>query len=302
MPVQGHLQNVYADGGALLGDPPQLAVAKLAGNWPGLYYYELLTAAPIQTVGSDEMTVGTAHMNFGCQPPDANAEFLDGTVANPAVYLFGADNPRAQAHGLHMYRNGQGSYVYYIELWIPALSVGHTRPGSVSFSFLNVDTSSSNVQLVPDQLTVTVDATVDQSPAFAGAGSVDPWGPSGIGPGNATLASPGVERVGDGASYATQTQGDDILGAGLRLGAGWSVTSAKIKSAWSATAPSDLAPDSTWRGAILKQGPQGSDLRTLVHWHYSGIDSLAYTVEWTLTGPAGQRPLMSMATAGSCGN
>jgi hypothetical protein len=46
--------------------------------------------------------------------------------------------------------------------------------------------------------------------------------------------------------------------------------------------------------------PAGNDLRTAVHWHYSGIDSLDYTVEWTLSGPLGQRPLLTMAKYGSC--
>jgi hypothetical protein len=88
----------------------------------------------------------------------------------------------------------------------------------------------------------------------------------------------------------------------VQLAPGWKVTSTTIKSAVSATAPQDLSPDNTWRGASVTTTPQGSDLRSAVHWHYSGIDSLDYTMEWQLSGPAGQRPLLTMAKNGSCDN
>jgi hypothetical protein len=301
--VEGGVSAVYADGGAQLGTNPTLSNTPPAGKWPGLYYYLVMTRAPISISPHDTSSpmTGTATLSFGCEP--VNMEFFGGTVTSrPVGIAHGDDAWPADYHGLPKVASSTGLYYYYIELWLGPLPVAHARPGSVSFSFPNLTVPASGIQVAPDQLTVTIDATVDQSPAFAGAGTVDPWGSTGLGPGNATLEKPGVERVGDGTNYAAQMQGDDLLGTGLQLGAGWKVTSTRIKSAYSATAPSELAPDDTWRGAVLKQGPQGSDMRTLVHWHYSGIDSLSYTVEWTLTGPAGQRPLMSMAAAGSCGN
>ena len=103
-------------------------------------------------------------------------------------------------------------------------------------------------------------------------------------------------------NWLTQTTGEDLVGVGGQLGQGWKVTSTTIKSAVSAAAPTDLSPDNTWRGATVTTAPQGTDLRTAIHWHYSGIDSLDYTVEWQLTGPLGQRPLTTVTKYGSCDN
>jgi hypothetical protein len=78
------------------------------------------------------------------------------------------------------------------------------------------------------------------------------------------------------------------------------VKSAVIKAASSAAAPLETAPENIWRGATVTLQPQGGTLRTGVHWHYGGIDTLDYTIEWTLVGPLGQRPLLTMAKFNSC--
>ena len=90
------------------------------------------------------------------------------------------------------------------------------------------------------------------------------------------------------------------MAAGTQPPATFSATSTVIKSALSATRPQDLAPDDAGRGARVTQTPPPGTLRTGVTWHYSGIDSLDYTIEWTLTGPAGQRPIMTMTKHDSC--
>ena len=308
-PAVAGIINTYADGGAALGADPTLAVFAPGnvqpGKWPGDYYYLVITRTPLgiqSTDSTQQLVTGTATLSFGCEPPKTDLAF-GGTVTDRPVYIAPGDSPwPVNYHGLKSYPSGNGFFYYYIELWLEALPVAHARAGSVSFSFSNLTIPASSIQVLPDQISVTIDATVDQSPALASLGTVDPWGPSGIVGAHGLLASPTVARVGDGVYSANQAQGDDILGVGIQLAAGWKVTSTTIKSATSATAPDELAPDNAWRGATVKQGPQGSDLRTLVHWHYSGIDSLAYTIEWSLTGPSGQRPLMSMAMAGSCGN
>ena len=54
--------------------------------------------------------------------------------------------------------------------------------------------------------------------------------------------------------------------------------------------------------ANITTAPQSTDLRTAVHWRYSRIDSLDYTIEWQIAGPLGARPFAAMTKYGTCDN
>ena len=179
----------------------------------------------------------------------------------------------------------------YVNVAIPTLPVGHRQSAQVSLSLGTVTTAPFTVVLDPDAGSATLDITITSNPAVA-------TNNYGVGGSNATLDYPGTARVGAG-DWSKQTSGDDLIGSGIVLEPGWKVTSAAIISANSTAAPNDFSPDNTWRGASVTTPPT-SDMRTIVHWHYSGIDSLTYTLEWTLTGPMGQRPISTMAKIGSC--
>jgi hypothetical protein len=179
----------------------------------------------------------------------------------------------------------------------PELPIGRIRTGNMTIQFDAVSVSASP-RFAPGQASVTIDATVDHTPVLTGIGSVSPWGSTGLGATNATLQNAGTPRVGTG-DWSVNTQGTDTVGD-VQLGPGWTVTSTVIKSAVSATTPQNLVPDNTWRGAKVTQTPPPGTLRTGVAWHYSGVDSLDYTIEWTLSGPLGQRPLMTMVKHDSC--
>ena len=92
-----------------------------------------------------------------------------------------------------------------------------------------------------------------------------------------------------------------MVGVGVNLGSGWSVTSTKIIAAHSVLdAPNDSTPDDSYRGASVTQPPSSGRLQTGVHWHYGVAESLSYTIEWQLQGPSGQRPLLTMPLGGPC--
>jgi hypothetical protein len=190
-------------------------------------------------------------------------------------------------------------YPYYVRVHIDMLSIGQPRPAQMTLSFPNVVAAPYQVTLQPDAETATISVTVDHVPQVTGVGSVDPWGSTNLSNANATLGESGSARVGVG-NWQTVTGGNDLIGVGVSLAPGWKVVSAVVKSAMSVMAPEDLSPDNKWRGAKVTTPPSGSDLRTAVSWHYDGIDSLDYTLEWTLSGPMGQRPLLTMAKHGDC--
>jgi hypothetical protein len=263
---------------------------------PGGYFVRVTTGGQaVDGLPLNTQILASAAIAVGCTPAYPGGSFHPGD----SVVAFDARSPGV-TEALNLPAGDGSQPAYYVNVPILTLPIGKPREGQLAVSFANVTGYPSYVTFIPETLTVTVDATVDHSPALTGAGSVAPWGGTGIGPGNASLGNPGVPRVGGGTDYSVQTQGDDLVGAGLSLGPGWKVTSTAIKSAFSAVAPDVLAPDNTWRGASVKQAPEGADLRTITHWHYSGIDSLDYTIEWTLQGPAGQRPLMTMQKIGDC--
>jgi hypothetical protein len=251
----------------------------------GNYLFLVMTDQKI----ADPSNVSTA-VSFGCS-------------ANPGVYVatdgWAADDPMIP--GLQKLSFSNGSYPYYVSVNINWLWIGQPRPAQMTLSFPNVVTAPYQVTLQPDTETATISVTVDHVPQVTGVGTFGAWGSTNISNANAKLGAPGTARVGTGAgNWQTQTTGDDLIGVGVALGPGWKVVSAVVKSAMSVAAPQDLTPENPWRGAAVTLPPSASDLRTAVHWHYDGIDSLDYTLEWTLSGPMGQRPLLTMAKNGSC--
>jgi hypothetical protein len=219
------------------------------------------------------------------------------TMTVPGVVVAG-DSPFFK--GTPFFQEDFGGVHFY---WVstgaaPPFPIGQNRRGTLSVAFDNVS-ASADVVFVPTRATVTIDLTIDHSPSVTGPGSVSPWGSTGLTGQNARLDSAGTPRVGTG-DWTAKVQGTDLLGDGVGVGPGWVVTSTVIKSALSAAAPDDTSPENPWRGASVTLKPQAGSLRTAVAWHYSGVDTLDYTIEWTLTGPLGVRPILTMAKHDSC--
>src|SRR5262245_50369383 len=97
------------------------------------------------------------------------------------------------------------------------------------------------------------------------------------------------------------TGGEDTLALGVNLGAAYKVTETKITAAHSQLdVPDYTAPEDAFRYARIKTPPAGNRITTVVDWMYGPGDSLTYTIQWTLVGPAGQRPLMTIPLGGPC--
>jgi hypothetical protein len=112
------------------------------------------------------------------------------------------------------------------------------------------------------------------------------------------FGNPGVERV----NYSDQVmEGEDVVGAGVVLGAGWQFSLTKVAAVWSMTDTGDyrIQYSDQRRSAVLVQPPDGRlDMR--VKWSIAPGESLGYLVEWNLYGPQGQRPLSIFPTTGPC--
>ncbi len=224
-----------------------------------------------------------------------------GLKFDTAASITSGDDPSSNPWGFGI--KSWGDHYYYF-VWpndfVWSLPIGQTRGGHVTVTFDNL-TASTDILFAPTQAAVTIDVTIDHTPTVTGVGSVSPWGSTGVAAKNATLQNAGTPRVGSG-DWTVNVQGNDSVGDGVQVGPGWTVKSTTIKSALSAAAPDDVSPDNSWRGAKVTLQPQAGTLRTGVAWHYTGIDTLDYTVEWTLTGPLGRRPLLTMAKHDSCDN
>lgn len=278
---------VYDTHGNDLGPTPELR--------KGSQYFFLVSLQQLLCAGSEcnvvlnpvapdpfhTFTLGSIQYSLGCVPkaPPYSLE-----------YAFRGDNG-AENIDWHLPLLKDLPPYAYVNVAMGTLPVGHQQPAQVSLSWGNVSTSSFNVVLDPDAGSATMDITITSTPAVA-------TNSYRVGASNAALEYPGTVRVGAG-DWSKQTSGDDLIGSGITLEPGWKVTGGSIISANSTTSPTDFSPDNTWRGALVTTPPT-SDMRTIVHWHYSGIDSLTYTLEWTLTGPMGQRPISTMAKIGSC--
>jgi hypothetical protein len=88
---------------------------------------------------------------------------------------------------------------------------------------------------------------------------------------------------------------------GVNLGAGYVVLDTKIAAVHSQLdAPYVTAPETSYRYARIKTKPDGGRITTVVEWMYGPAESLTYTIQWTLKGPLGQRPLLTMPLGGPC--
>lgn len=191
--------------------------------------------------------------------------------------------------------SGGKSYMY-VEVAYPGFDLGATPLKlTVSVRIASSLTASFSKLAHPQPATAIVDLTIDAAPPFIASNSF------GIGNSNGLFANPGATRLDPGTNPNASTSGDDVVGLGVNLGAGWSVTSAKVIAVHSVLdAPNDTTPDDSYRGAVVTQPPSSGRLQTGVHWHYGTAESLSYTIEWQLQGPGGQRPLLTMPLGGSC--
>ena len=140
---------------------------------------------------------------------------------------------------------------------------------------------------------VTITMTIDAQPPHLPANDF------GIGAANAKFGGSGP-RASTGEPWAP-TSGEDTIGLGVNLGAGYQVTETKITSVVSQLDPPGAnVPENAYRYARIKTKPDGGRLQTVVEWMYGPAESLTYTIEWKLSGPMGQRPLSTMPSAGPC--
>jgi hypothetical protein len=134
-------------------------------------------------------------------------------------------------------------------------------------------------------------AVVNSAAPFLGTNSL------GLTTDNATFAQPAIERV----NLSDQPmEGQDVLGTGMQLGAGYVAVAEILSSQSVADVGNDTSPDNAYRGASVVVQPQSNRLQTTVKWHIGPGDSLQYYLRWTLTGPVGQRALMTFPKQGVC--
>lgn len=163
------------------------------------------------------------------------------------------------------------------------VSLRLSAPGFTSFTRV--------FPVVGDSQEVKITVAIDSAPPFL------PSNAFGMQASSAQFGGTGA-RSSDGDPW-TPTTGEDTLGFGVNLGAGYTVKSTKIVAAQSQLDPPGTTnPENAYRFAKVKTNPDGGRLQTVVEWMYGPGESLAYTIEWTLTGPMGQRPLMTMPASG----
>ncbi len=273
-PVSATLQRAQTENGAPLGWGTAVKAS------PGAYY--LLFETPQKVSVPPGPAFGGASMTFdwGCSA----------SVPYYAV-VASADDPNLWP-GLSKVAPANGKWSYWVKFGVGTLPIGRKRTAPTHVSFGSANAASFPLDYQADVATYFVTALVTHAPELVAPGA-------GFDANHAKLANPGAARVGAG-NWQVQTQGDDLLGVGVALAPGAKVTATAIKSALSAVSPQDLTPDNSWRGATVTAPPAGSDLRTGVRWHFSGIDTLDYVLEWTIEAPLGQRPLLTMPKPGDC--
>lgn len=174
------------------------------------------------------------------------------------------------------------------------LALGATpRSGSIAFQM------PAAVPLTSTKYTFAVMAS--PTDYQVGIGNAPPFisGTNALGlvPSNSTFGQASVTRFNGGSSDMT---GDDILGQGIALGAGYTGSATVVSATSVADVNGNSPPDNGYRGASVTIQPQSGRLQTQVHWHISPGDSLQYVVDWTLTGAAGQRAVSTMPLGGPC--
>lgn len=228
-------------------------------------------------------------------PPKATLTYGPcGLPATATGMIVTGDSPNQGATAPQTKKHANGIWYYYVE--IPRVGVGGSQQKvTVNADMGPVGSGSFTMTVLPWQATAKITLTIDASPPFLTSN------PYGLAAKNGLFGSPGVARLDPGTNPTASTSGDDVVGLGVNLGTGWTVTSATITSAHSVLdAPNDSTPDNAYRGATITKQPSAGRLETGVHWHYGASESLSYTVEWGLAGPWGQRPLSTMPLSGSC--
>lgn len=228
-------------------------------------------------------------------PPKATLTYGPcGAPATASGMIVTGDSPSQGASAPGPKHHGNGIWYYYVE--IPRVGVGASQQKvTVNVDMGPVGSGSFTMTALPWQAAAKITLTIDASPPFLTSNAY------GLAAKNGLFGNPGVARLDPGTNPTASTSGDDVVGLGVNLGTGWTITSATITSAHSVLdSPNDSTPDNAYRGAAITKQPSAGRLETGVHWHYGPSESLSYMIEWGLAGAWGQRPLSTMPLSGSC--
>jgi hypothetical protein len=236
---------------------------------------KLLTSEP----ATGEVTLTVPDCNISASTPAIIWRSDDPVITN----IIGGLNP------------SDGNYValfwpldpaYFVPLPIGA----HSHMAMLGLSYLDASLAPFALPVAAAVAPQTFDVTVaNQAPFIA---STD----FGVSPANSTFAQATVTRVNLGDTPMT---GTDILANGIAIGSGYTATAKVVAASSIADIGGDTSPDNQYRGAVATS-PSGGRLQTSVAWHIGPGDSLIYQLEWTLTGPYGQRALQTLPLGGPC--
>jgi hypothetical protein len=230
---------------------------------------------------------------------------LSGTAPFPASVTFKSDcnvnsvmNASINNLGIGIQQNfnppRDNRQYYYLMLPVTGFDLG-ASPHNLQIAMAGSVNGSFSMPAVSRRATATITLLIDSAPPFMSANNY------GFDKSRAHFSAPDTARSDPGANLNATTSGEDTLGFGVNLGAGWSVKNTRIVSAHSGLdAPNNSEPDNVFRGAVVTQSPAAGRLQTVVRWHYGAFESLSYTIQWELEGPGGQRPLMTMPLGGPC--
>jgi hypothetical protein len=201
------------------------------------------------------------------------------------------DELKAANPGWHFDGREFAIFITFDDMSDEGFPLGATpRHGALTLT-VNGLSSTSSWDFAASPIAYAWSAAVGVDPPFLGANSL------GLTAANAIFGQSTVRRVNLGDQ---PMEGQDVLGSGIQLGAGY-VAQAQVVSAHSiADLGGDASPDNQYRGAAVTIQPQSNRFQTTVKWHIGPGDSLQYAITWNLTGPDGQRPLLSMPKRGAC--
>jgi hypothetical protein len=166
----------------------------------------------------------------------------------------------------------------------------HSHMAMIGLTYLDATLAPFPLPVTAAIAPQTFDVTVANQAPFITATDF------GVSPANSTFAQATVTRVNLGDTPMT---GTDILASGIAIGAGYTASAKVVAASSIADVGGDTSPDNQYRGAVATS-PSGGRLQTSVAWHIGPGDSLTYLLEWTLTGPYGQRALQTLPLGGPC--
>ncbi|HTR60042.1 MAG TPA: hypothetical protein VMM27_17815 [Casimicrobiaceae bacterium] len=118
---------------------------------------------------------------------------------------------------------------------------------------------------------------------------------------NTGVAGPASMHPVHVGEVAAKMDGEDVLGTGAALGPGWFVAAVQRVNVWSISDPPGSPPyDTADRGIVVEALPDSGQVTARIKWHIAPGASLGYQITWILSGPYGQRPLMTMPLTGPC--